>query len=33
MAQVGKDIGVLYEPAGNTTVLYRRITLEPAAGR
>jgi len=26
MAQVGKDIGVLYEPASNTIVLYRAIS-------
>jgi len=26
MAQVGKDIGVLYEPNSNTIVLYRAIS-------
>jgi hypothetical protein len=25
MAKVGKDIGVLYEPAGNSIVLFRKI--------
>lgn len=33
MAPVKGGLGVLYEPAGNSTVLYRRVALEPAAGR
>ncbi|MBM3867725.1 MAG: exo-alpha-sialidase [Verrucomicrobia bacterium] len=33
MAPVKGGLGVLYEPAGNSTVLYRRVALEPTAGR
>lgn len=33
MAAITGGLGVLYEPAGNSTVLYRRVALEPTAGR
>lgn len=33
MAPIKEGLGVLYEPAGNSTVLYRRVALEPSAGR
>lgn len=33
MAAIPGGLGVLYEPNGNSTVLYRRVALEPAAGR
>jgi sialidase-1 len=33
MAQVGADVGVLYEPASNTIVLYRTITGAGLEGR
>ena len=33
MAPVKGGLGVLYEPNSNTTVLYRRVALETAAGR
>lgn len=33
MAAIKGGLGVLYEPNSNTTVLYRRVMLEPAAGR
>ncbi len=33
MAAIKGGLGVLYEPNGSTSVLYRRVALEPAPGR